>query len=149
MARHRASQDSVDLQVICYLLFLFVMRPEECWHKSTLVVLFCVSLSFAPVGHLWEGSERAWDFSFFFLKLVHSVTVKQSVGHCKQHRTNRAMGFSTTSSLTFNSCFKAEWLRLVPFFCFYQAYAQICRSTIQTWRHNSILWSDGSSFFLL
>lgn len=24
------------------VVFVFVMRPEECWHKSELVVLFCV-----------------------------------------------------------------------------------------------------------
>lgn len=40
MAGHRASQDSADQRVICYLLFLFVMGPEECWHKLALVVLF-------------------------------------------------------------------------------------------------------------
>lgn len=86
MAGHRASQDSADQRVICYLLFLFVMRPEECWHKSALVVLF-FSLSLQWFIYVRDQEEHEtlfpksvfWGFFFLFYFGVKPVTVKQSV----------------------------------------------------------------------
>lgn len=86
MAGHRASQDSADQRVICYLLFLFVMGPEECWHKSALMVLF---FSLSLQWFIYERDQEEHETCFLKVFIgglfslfnfgVKPVTVKQSV----------------------------------------------------------------------